>query len=157
MAFVVIDGKVKASFLTACSNIAAPTTTELNAGTSLETKLAADGIDIGIKTGTADTSIIGSRYATGRAGRVSIDIMLKFLHDDTADTPWTVLTYGATGFLVVRHGLASTTAWASSQKVKVYPVEVGEFDDEESGESKRWGFSVPLILTGDPNQRAVIA
>jgi hypothetical protein len=157
MAFIPIDGNVKVSWATSISNIAAPTTSELNAGTALESKLTADGLDITVSTGGAGTSVAGSRYSTERAARVSFKGSLKFHHDGSADTPWTTLTLGTLGYLVVRLGIASTTAWTASQKVAVYPVECGEFDDEAIKENGSWDFTVPLFLTSDMNQRAVVA
>lgn len=155
--FIILDGNVRASWLTACASIAAPTVAEINAGLALEQRLTADGLDITVSTGSVTTSVAGSKFATERAGRISFKGSLKFHHDSVADTPWTTLTYGTLGFIVVRNGVASTTAWAAAQKAMVYPVEVGEFDEEAIKENSGWDFTVPLFLYSDMNQRAVVA
>ena len=55
MAVVPIDGKVRVTWCNAIANIAAPTTTELNAGTALEGFITPDGLNIGASTGDSAT------------------------------------------------------------------------------------------------------
>lgn len=157
MAPVIIDGRVRVTFATAIANIAAPTTTELNAGTSLEGFITPDGLDIGFDTGEVDVANIGSTYSSTRAGRRKATISVKFHHDSPTDTPWNLLPYRTTGYLVVRMGIDKTTAWASGDKVKVFPVEAGEPSDEAPGPDSTWDFTVPMFVTADANQRAVVA
>lgn len=157
MAVVIIDGRVKVTFCTAIANIAAPTTTELSAGTSLEGVMTPDGLDISVGTNGVDVSNLGSTFTAERAGRRKPQINLKFHHDDTSDTGWNLLPYRTAGFLVVRMGIDKTTAYASSQKVKVYPIETGEPSDDAVKPDGTWDFMVPVYTTADANQRAVIA
>lgn len=157
MVFVNIDGKVKVAWLTACANIAAPTTTELNAGTALESSLTPDGLQLGGSMGSTDTSVAGSTWSTGRAGRRGVKPSLKLHRSTGTDAIFNALTYGTLGYLVVRRGTACTTAWASNDKVAVYPCEVGEPFEEDIKDGGGWDYSVQLTLTGEPNQRAVVA
>lgn len=157
MAPVIIDGRVRATFCSAVSNIAAPTTTELNAGTALEGFITPDGLDISFDTGGVDTSNVGSTYTTMRAGRRKPSVSIKFHHDSPTDTPFNLLPYRTTGYLVVRRGVDKTTAWASGDKVEVYPIETGEANQEKPAPDSTWDFTVPVFVTADPNTRAVVA
>lgn len=157
MSVVIIDGRVRVSWLTACANILLPTTTELNAGTGLEGFITPDGLDIAITTGSVDTSNLGSTFTTMRAGRKKPAITLTFLHDSPTDTPFNLMVYRASGFLACRYGIDKATAWTTGDKVKVYPVEVAEPSETKPGVDATWGFSVDLFVTADPATRAVVA
>jgi hypothetical protein len=157
MATVPIDGKVRVSWLTACANINGPTVAELNAGTSLEGFITPDGLQIGASTGTVDTSNLGSTFTTGRAGRNSYEISLKFHHDSPTDTPFNLLPYRTSGFLAVRRGIDKTTAWTIAQKAEIYPVETMQTSEEAPAPDGSWDFTVPMVLTADAQPRAVVA
>lgn len=157
MTAVIIDGRVRVTWCTAISNTAAPTTTELNAGTALETFITPDGLDIGMDTGSVDTSNLASTFTTMRAGRRKPDIKITFHHDSPTDTPYTLVPYRSNGFIVVRRGVDRTTAWASSDKVEVYPVETGEAQQKKPAVDDTWDFTSPMFVTADPNTRAVVA
>lgn len=157
MSTVPIDGKVRVSWLTACSNINSPTTAELNAGTSLEGLITPDGLQISASTGTVDTSNLGSTFTTGRAGRKSYDISLKFHHDSPTDTAYNLLPYRTSGFVAVRRGIDKATAWTAAQKAEIYPVETMETTEEPPQPDGSWDFTVPMVLTADAQPRAVVA
>jgi hypothetical protein len=157
MAVVIIDGRVRVTFCTTVANIAAPTTTELNAGTALQDYMSPDGLDITIATNGVDVSNLGSSITAEKAGRRKASITLKFHHDDTSDVGWNLLPYRTNGFLVVRMGIDKATAYASTQKVKVYPMETGEPSDDAVKPDSTWDFMVSTFSSADFNQRAVIA
>lgn len=157
MSVVIIDGRVKVTFATAIANVAAPTTAELNAGTALQTFITPDGFDIGGDTSAVDTGNLGSKSYLNRAGRKKYDITIQFHHDSPTDTPYNLLPYRTTGFLVVRRGTDATTAWATSDKVEVYPVESGEPMQVKPGPDSTWDFSVKFFVMADENTRAVVA
>jgi hypothetical protein len=159
VADIPLDGKVRAAYVPAIANIAAPTTTELNAGMLLQNTLTADGLS-GFRAETAgvDTSSLASTFNTETLGRVTFpNLMLKFKKQDGTDTIWNTLTRGTTGFLVLRRYIDQATAWASTQKVQVFPIIVAtEADvDPEPNSLGRW--ESPLKLTSEPNLRAVVA
>lgn len=167
MSVVIIDGRVRVYWLTACSNIAAPTTTELNAGTALHSYITPDGLDIGMTTGKVPVGNVASTYTLERVGRRSPTISLTLHHDATtgsADPPWSLLVYRATGFLAVRMGVDATTAWATGQggggangTLEMYPVECGEYNGVKPAPDTPWDFMVDLTVYLDPNKRAVVA
>jgi hypothetical protein len=159
VADIPLDGKVRVAYVPAIANLAAPTTTELNAGMLLQLLMTADGLS-GFRPDTADvdTSSLASTFNTQTLGRVSFsNMMLRFKKQDGTDTVWNTLTKGTTGFIVLRRYIDQATAWASSQKVQVYPVIVAtEADvDPEPNSLGRW--ESPLKLTLEPVLRAVVA
>lgn len=157
MAVVIIDGRVKVTFATAISNVAAPTTTELNAGTALQGYITPDGLDVGASTGKVNTSNLGSTFTTNKAGRREFDISVKFHHESPTDTPYNLLPYNTDGYLVIRRGTTASTAWAAGDKVEVYPVNTGEPMQEKPAPDGVWDFTVPMYVSSDPNTRAVVA
>lgn len=157
MSVVIIDGRVRVTWCSSVSNIAAPTTTELNAGTALETYITPDGLDISFDTGSVDASNLGSTYTTMRAGRRKPSVSITFHHDGSSDVAWNLLPYRTNGYLVVRRGVDRTTAWASSDKVEVYPLEAGESSQAKPAPDSTWDFTTPFMVTSDPNTRAVVA
>ena len=167
MAVVIMDGRVRVYWLTACSNIAAPTTTELNAGTDLTGYITPDGLDIGIDTGTVDVGNVGSTYTLNRVGRRKPTISLTLHHDATSgntDVPWNTLVYRTTGFLAVRTGVDKATAWTTGHggggttgALMMLPSEVGEYSPIKPAPDSSWDFMVPLTVYLDPNLRSVVA
>jgi len=169
MAVVIMDGRVRVYWLTACSNIAAPTTTELNAGTSVDLTgyIVPDGLDISVDTGKVDVGNVGSTYTLNRVGRRVPSISLTCHHDATSgntDLPWSTLIYRATGFLAVRTGVDKATAWTTGHggggttgALQMFPVEVGEYNPVKPAPDTSWDFMVPLTVYLDPNLRAVVA
>lgn len=123
MADIVMDGNVRLSWLTAISNTSAPTTTELNAGVALEAWVTPDGLGFGPVTGgKVDTTAVNSTQNTSAVGRRDDgDPFLIFKNQGYAAAPWTTFAGNPSGFIVVRRGILGTTAWASTQKVFVYP------------------------------------
>ena len=167
MSVVIMDGRVRVYWLTACSNIALPTTTELNAGTALHPYITPDGLDIAVTTGKVDVGNVASTYTLNRVGRRAPTISLTCHHDSTTgstDPAWSLLIYRATGFLAVRLGVDATTAWATGQgggglngTLEMYPVEVGDYNPVKPAPDTSWDFMVDLTVYLDPNRRAVVA
>jgi hypothetical protein len=157
MAVVIIDGRVAVAFCTSIATTAAPTVAEINAGTRLETYITPDGLEITTDTTPVPTSNLGSTVDTERAGRRKPSISIKFHHDGTSDVAWNLLPYRTNGFLVVRRGIDRTTAFASTQKVQVYPVEAGESNEQSPAPNTSWDFTVPMYITADFEPRAVVA
>jgi len=167
MAVVIMDGRVRVYWLTACANIAAPTTTELNAGTDLTGFITPDGLSIGMTTGSVNVGNVGSTFTLTRVGRRVPTINLTFHHDATAgntDPPWTLLTYRTLGFLAVRLGIDKATAWATGQggggangTLEMYPGEAAEYNDVKVAPDSSWDWSVDISVYLDPNKRSVVA
>lgn len=153
------DGNVKVSWCTAIANIHAPTVTELNAGTSLETYITPSGLNDKATTAAVDTSSLASTFTTSGAGRRSFDISLEMKRQTPAanDIAYNLFAYRTSGYLVFRRTLANTTAYASAQTVEVYPVITGEPELASPAMNEVQKFTSNFFLTSDPDTRAVIA
>lgn len=159
MADLISDGMTRVYWVTSISNIAAPTTTELNAGIRLDATMTADGL-AGFQPDTADvpTSKFSSTFDTNTAGRISYsNTMLRFCKQDGTDTVYNTLSYKTAGYVVIRRSLDAGTAWASTQKVEVYPVTCGQRKklDPEPNTLERW--ESPMKISATPNPDAVVA
>lgn len=167
MSVVIMDGRVRAYWLSACANIALPTVAELNAGISLTDYITPDGLDTGMDTGKVNVGNVGSSFTLNRVGRRTPTITLTCHHDATSgstDPAWNLLTYRTTGFFVVRLGVDKTTAWATGQgaggttgSLEVYPVECSEYSGVKMAPDTSWDFTVELNVYLDPNKRSVVA
>jgi hypothetical protein len=161
VAAIIIDGRVRVTWCTTIANIAAPTTTELNAGSALEGLLTPDGLNVTASTNGVDVSTLKSTFTTMRAGRRSFDVSLTFHHDDTSDLGFTLFTYRTTGYLVIRRprlaATDATTAWLSTQNIEVYPLDTGERTEVPPKPDGTYDLTIPFFLMADPNTRAVVA
>ncbi|QDY06169.1 hypothetical protein FJK98_02485 [Micromonospora sp. HM134] len=156
MAVIIIDGRVRVTWCNSVANLAAPTASEANGGTRLEQLITPDGLDIKIGTGSVNTSNLGSRFTTARAGRITPEVGITF-HHDTVDTAWNLFQYRTTGVLLVRRGIDKETAFASGQPLQVLPLEAGMADEVKPGPDSTHDFMVPFFVYLDPEPRAVIA
>lgn len=159
MADITADGKTRVSWVPTIANIAAPTTTELNAGMLLHSTLTADGL-AGFRPETADvdTSSLDSTFSTMVNGRTSFSgTMLRLKKQSGTDTIFDTLVRDTAGYVVIRRSTTASTAWASSQKVEVYPALCGEVArmDPEPNTVER--YEVPIKITSAPNLRAAVA
>lgn len=160
MADVFADGNTRVAFVPAIASIAAPTTTELNAGTLLQQYITADGL-MGFEATTAevDTTSLASTFDTKTIGRDSFSGTGLRLKKQTygSDTPYSTMTRATSGNIVIRRGLPETTAWASGQALEVYPVTCGQtkYLAPEANSVQR--YEVPTPITAAPNLRAAVA
>lgn len=159
MADITADGKTRVAWVPSIANIAAPTTTELNAGMLLQSTMTADGL-VGFRPDTADvdTSSLDSTFSTMVNGRTSFSgTLLRLKKQSGTDTIFTTLVRDTAGFIVVRRSLAAGTAWASAQAIEVYPALCGEVArvDPEPNTVER--YEVPIKITGSPSLRAAVA
>ena len=164
MSVVIMDGRVRCVWMTACANIALPTVAELNAGTDLTIYVTPDGLDIGMTTGKVPVGNVGSTFDLERVGRRKPSIALTLHHESPTDVPWNLLVYRAVGFFVVRRGIDKTVAWTIGQggggstgTVEVYPVECGDDAPVKPAPDTAWDFATDLTVYLDPNKRAVVA
>ncbi|MGE5829699.1 MAG: hypothetical protein ACM30G_15265 [Micromonosporaceae bacterium] len=155
----IADGRTRVAYVPAISNIASPTTTELNAGLLLNSILTPDGL-IGFEPTTADvdTSSLDSTYDTVDNGRMSFaGTMLRLKKQLTGDTAFTTLVRDVTGYVVIRRDIAVATAWASSQVLEVLPIKCGDrrrLAPEKNSVAK---YEVPTKIWQAPNLYAAVA
>lgn len=155
---LVSDGFTRISWVPSIANIAAPTTAELNAGTLVHDRVTPDGLKVDASTAKVDTSNVASTFSTEKAGRTSFDNSLTLKRQDGSDAMFqTTFRKNQTGFLVIRRNLASGTAWASTQRVEVYPSECGEPQLVSPAANEVQKYTVPLMVTAEPATNAVVA
>lgn len=159
MADLISDGNTRVAWATSIANIAAPTTAELTAALDWTTRLTPDGLKTDPSTADVDTSSLASTFETKVPGRKSYSAEITFKRGSTPleDQPYTTLTYGVTGYLVVRRGLPYATAFGSGQQVEVYPVACGEPQNVAPTANEVLKVQVPLKVVSDPATRAIVA
>lgn len=157
MADLLADGTTKVSFVATIANIAAPTVAELNAGTSLESIITPDGLDIDPTTSPVDTGSLASTVDTEAAGRRKFAVGVTMKRQTPTDTPVNLLPYQTVGYIVVRDNIAASTAWATSQKVQVYPVQAGEPKRVKAAANEVKKLMTQFFVTSDPNTNATVA
>ena len=157
MADVLADGMTRISWVSAISNTSAPTTSELNAGVALESFVTADGLDSGVTTNKVDTSALNSVQNTGLVGRRDDTYKLTMKQQGKANPPWSTFAANPNGYLVRRSDVASTTAWASTQKVTVFPCQAGFRDESAPAANAVAKFSVEFVISGIVVDTAAVA
>jgi len=158
LADIPVDGQTRVSWVPTIANIAAPTTTELNAGILLQSLLTADGL-VGFEPDTADVdnTSLASTFDTLTIGRDSFKgTMLRLKKQLTGDTTFTTLTRGTAGYVVIRRDIAETTAWTSAQAVEVYPVILGQRRRLAPQSNTVTRYEVPTKVQSLPSLTAVI-
>jgi hypothetical protein len=154
------DGNTCVSFVAAISNIALPTTTELNLGIRLQSFLTADGLN-GFEATSAevDTTALASTFDTKSIGRDSFSgTMLRFKKQTYgSDTPFSTLTRGTAGFVVIRRGILETTAYATGQALETYPIICGQVKFLAPTANSIQKYEIPTPITSAPNLRAAVA
>lgn len=157
MADILMDGNIRISWVTSIANTAAPTVAELNAGIALETFVTPDGYKISTSDDKVDTSVLNSTDNTFVPGRRSDDIAITFKHQGDASAPWTTLSGRPSGFIVERTSIASSTAWATSQKVRVFPVTASNRQKQERSANEVEKFACDFFKTGPAVDSATTA
>lgn len=160
MAKMLADGNVKVTYVVTIANLAAPdVSAELTAGSSvaLECLITADGFNISVDEAVVSLPALCETFDAESPGRAKYAIDLTcFRHIATVDDKaWTTLLRGLSGFLVVRYGVAVTTAYNTGDKLLVFPVTFGErkpLPTEANGGVK---FSSHAYVTSQPQLDAV--
>lgn len=151
------EGKVRIYFVPTISNKAAPTVAELNAGTALTLFVPRDGFAPSTTQNMVDTSSLADIFDTQATGTEGGPITLTGFRDDTADTMWDLFTNGLTGYVVVREGIAETTAWTAAQKCQVYPIQSHHPIPSQTAANAARTFTVMVAVTSAPNRKATVA
>lgn len=159
MADVIINGNWRIWSVPSIANIAAPTTTELNAGVAYEMLLTPDGFQgFATTTNWVDTSPLGGTFATKQPGTVDFgDMSLTFKWQSGVDTIFNTLVINYATNIVVRRRVPRATAWTSGQLLQVYPIVCGQFTPRDYESNVVDTFTVPVGPSLAPELRSVIA
>lgn len=150
------DGNTRVSWVPTLSNKTAPTVAELTAGVALETFITGDGLDLGLDQNPVDTTALNSTSELNSFGRSKVDTTLTMKRGNP-DTAWTTFAGQPLGFLVVRRGTSAGTAFATTQKVEVYPVASSKRFPQKPAANEVEKFQVKFGLTSDYVEEAVVA
>ena len=156
---IVVDGFTRVAYVPTIANIAAPTTTELNAGILLTSVMTPDGLT-GFEPTTADVdnSALNSTFDTKTIGRDSFSGTKLILKKQSGtDTAYATLLRGVAGYIVVRRYIDNNTAWASTQPIEVYPVIFGQTRNLAPAANTVTKWEVDTKITTTPNIRAAVA
>ncbi|MEV7599864.1 hypothetical protein AB0O91_21020 [Kitasatospora sp. NPDC089797] len=159
MADLISDGNTKVAWASSVANVQSPTAAELTAALDWTTRITPDGLKTDPTTADVDTSSLASTFETKVPGRksYSAEITCKRGSTPADDQPYATLTYGTTGYLIVRRGLPFQTAFGTGQQVEVYPVACGEPQNIAPTANEILKFQVPLKVISDPATRAIVA
>lgn len=127
------DGNVKVAFTPTLSTPTAPMVTELVAIATVDISchLTADGFTPGGEASTTEDRRLCSKQVFEGYGTVTYSIdNLIYIYDpqvpaSLSNEAYAAMPAGSVGYLVVRWGLDSRTAWTVGQTVDVYPVTMG--------------------------------
>jgi hypothetical protein len=156
MADIISDGMTRISWVLSISNTNAPTTAELNAGVALESFITPDGLSITTTTDGVDNSALNSTQSTQIAGRRTDEIELTFKQQGQGFPPWTTFAARPNGYVVMRRGIAAATAFASSQKVQVFPSQAGDRQNISPAPNEVEKFSVSFFVSGPAVDTATV-
>ena len=160
MADIILDGRVKVWSVPTISNIAAPTTAELNAGISLALYMPKDGVKgVMPDTGEVDNTKLNSTYGTSLPGLGELKPgSLTFFRQTGTDTVWSTFVKDyVTNLVIRRQGSLETAAWASTDKVEVFPIQCGFRNEQDFAENELQKYTIPIFFYSSPNQTAVVA
>lgn len=127
MADMLNDGNIRLTYVPTIADIAAPTTTELEAGVDLECLVTADGLAISVDEEVVSVPKLCETSNSQDPGRATYGVTLTLARqeDEADDIGWTTLKRGTSGYLVMRYGIAHDTAWAAGDNVQVFPGRCG--------------------------------
>jgi hypothetical protein len=160
MADVFVDGNTRAAFVASLSSTSNPTAVELtNNGILLQDTLTADGL-MGFEADSAevDTSPLSATFDTKVPGRDQFSkTSLRLKKQTGTDTIFNTLTKNTTGYIVIRRGVVSTTAWLAGQSVEVYPITCGREKRLTPTANSVEKYEIPTMVSSQPNLRATVA
>lgn len=140
------------------TNKAAPTVAQLTAGTLLSNYVTKDGLQTPNSQNMVENGTLADKFDAQSVGTYGGSITLKARrNNDGTDAAWNIFEWGETGFIVVRRGLAYSTAYAASQEVEVWPAQSHEPVMDTTAANANQTFTVALAVTSEPELRAVVA
>lgn len=151
---LVYEQNTKVHWLTTIADIAAPTLTEITAGTNLTPFITKDGVARNIATNNVDSASIDTNFDSQEVGSWGAGFQLTMFRDDGDEAEsYDLVVYGTRGFLVV----CPFGEPAVADQVEVYPAALHEPAPQNSAANAMQTFMVNCAITDKPNLRAVVA
>jgi hypothetical protein len=151
------DGQIRIQVVTTIASIAAPTTAELNAGTHVTNFVTKDGLTVPAEQNYVDNFSLAETYNAQVVGSFGGPITMIGIRDNATDTFWDLVVYGTNTHLVVRRGVVTATAYSSTQKVEVYPIQWHEPLPMQTAQDEQGKFTAAAAVRSQPNLKAVVA
>lgn len=156
MSRYVYEAYTRVAWVPTISSIAAPTTSELNAGTDLSTLVTKDGLTTPQNQNNVDSATLAETFDAQLAGSWGGACELTCFRDNEDDAAWDLFDYGTNGYLVIRRGVTYDTAWTNGQKVEVYPVQCHQPIMQPTAANEQQRFNVSLPVTRQPDLKATV-
>lgn len=164
---VTAEGNVKAQVVPAIAVKTAPTTAEITAGIDISGFVMAGQFTPGTEQARGTNRRLGSKQTFQRLGRDNPsfeNIQYVYYPQSTVPDPnnkaFETLVNNYAGFIVVRFGLdAQSSAWATTQKCEVWPVEFGvqqKMPPPEDDEFALLTVSQAVAVTGVVERNATV-
>ena len=159
MARIIGAGVLELFYVATVSNPQAPTSTELNAGTDLTGFLTDGGISTPFDGSIVDASDMSSKFNKTAPGTYGGQpLTLELYRDDSADTAWSTLTRGTSGYIAIaRFGLATKGTWAVGDKVDLWPITVVTRNPADVVRNEMQRFTVECAVTAVPLEDYTLA
>jgi hypothetical protein len=122
------NGSMLVKFVLAIANTAAPTVTELNAGTATDLSCYITELTTNTTENTIEDPRLCSVQIFQARGDNSSELELTYVYNTTSeddDKARAALTEGTDGFIVIRYGVAAGDNISAGDIVDVYPVQMG--------------------------------
>lgn len=165
MAKVIPNQQTWVGFATSVADISAPTTAEIDGATDLTTFLVS--LDASTRGNVLPTPSFDTTFETSVAGTVGSQFTAEFYRDETADTAWTTLDRGTSGYFIVsRFGGSGTVALPngdtrpkpiSSDTVEVWPVRITSRSALSLTNNDVQRFQIECAVTTEPAEAATVA
>lgn len=158
MANPVYEGKMRVFWLPAVASIAAPTTTEITAGTEITEFLPKDGMTHASSKETVDIGNLATAFDPETNGSYGFTTELMIYRDDDgADDAFDLFTTHATdGFLVVLP-FKGTGAPAAADVAYVIPANASIATPVGTAPNERQKAEVSIKTTAEPDFGAAVA
>lgn len=143
------DGMTRYWWVPAIADTSAVSAAAVTAGVDLSCWITDDGWQPGAdQAAVTDKRICATQDFEG-AGRHTRTLMVKYVVNPAGtNTAHTTLVPGTLGFIVERRGVSVDTAAAASQKVNVWPVQVGIYQPLPPEANSKLKDQQKLFITG---------
>lgn len=154
-------GEIRVMYVPSIANKAAPTATEVGAGTNLTPDMLRDGLDTPLSAQTLDAGDAADKYNATVPDTYGGDPVTYTGHRHAKDTDddsvaWSTLVRGTGGYIVVRRNGGSDVAIAANDVVEVWPIEVISRAPSTIG-SQTQRFTATCAVPSTPELDAVVA
>lgn len=151
-----VDGNTTVWWVTTLSSTTSPTATQIAAGVNLTGYITKDGLDVSPDQDTIDTTALNSLTETEDLGMAKVDMALTMKRQST-DTAWTTFASNPYGYLVIRRGVANSTAATAAQKCEVYTARASNRIPIKPAKNEVEKFQVKLVNQADHVIEATMA